>query len=61
MNRVWLRMADYVDKLLRGANPKDLPIEQPMHFKLVLNLRAAKAINLRVPYEMQLRANEVIQ
>lgn len=61
MPRVWMRIAYYVDRLFRGVKPQDLPIEQPTHFKLVLNLRAAKAIGLSVPPAMQLRSDEVMQ
>ena len=57
----WRRLATYVDRVLKGANPGDLPIEQAVRFELVVNLRAAKAIGLTISETMLLRADKVIE
>ena len=58
---MWRRGGDYVDKVLRGAKPADLPIEQPTRYVLSVNLRAAKALGIAIPESILLRADEVIR
>jgi putative ABC transport system substrate-binding protein len=57
----WRRAAELVDKILRGAKPADIPVEQPTTFELVINVKTAKAIGLTVPRRLLVRANDLIQ
>ena len=61
ISKIVRRAAPYVDRVLRGANPADLPVQVPVKFEMAVNTKAAKALGLTVPKSMLLRADEVIE
>ena len=58
---LYRRAADYVDKILRGAKPAEIPVEQPTEFELVINLKTAKALGLTIPDKLIALANDVVE
>ncbi|MCC6195773.1 MAG: hypothetical protein IT518_15030 [Burkholderiales bacterium] len=61
LRSIYVRLASYIDRILEGTNPGELPVEQPAKLELVINLRAARAIGLAIPQPLLLRADRLIE